>query len=280
MATKAIQPHIVIPIKNKSREYAKLLQMYAQMNEGQRGAFKTAVEHFNSYYEEPAPSINQPYGFRPVGEPLRMFLTGEGGTGKSHLIKAIMLFAQLKWGKTEGHYGPVVAVAPTGNAAHNISGHTWQSLLGKVDGYLEHGKDPPQPLVNRLFKKLNGLRVLVIDEVSMIALQDLYDIHMRCHAARGMACWNKANHEASLPFANLHVIIAGDLYQLPPVFGEAVYHVDRAARDRVVDPSQQQWHERAVLGVYNLCNMSFHYNESTEMTKVYMRQLFSHVFWG
>jgi hypothetical protein len=41
---------------------------------------------------------------------MMMFLSGEGGTGKSEVIKLIMEYTRLYFGKTYGLYGPVVAL--------------------------------------------------------------------------------------------------------------------------------------------------------------------------
>ena len=62
-----------------------------------------------------------------------MFVTGEGGTGKSFLISLIMEYTQICHGKQKGIYGAALAVAPTGAAASVISGDTWQSVYGKVE---------------------------------------------------------------------------------------------------------------------------------------------------
>ena len=65
------------------------------------------------------------------GKQMLMFVTGEGGTGKSFLISLIMEYTQLCHGKQGGIYGSAVAVAPTGAAANVIKGYTWQSVYGK-----------------------------------------------------------------------------------------------------------------------------------------------------
>jgi hypothetical protein len=59
---------------------------------------------------------------------LQMFMSGEGGTGKSEVIKFIMEYTRLFFGKTRGLYGPVVALGPTGVASNNIGGFTRQSV--------------------------------------------------------------------------------------------------------------------------------------------------------
>jgi ABC-type ATPase involved in cell division len=46
-----------------------------------------------------------------------MFVTGEGGTGKSFLMSLIMELTNLTHGKQKGLYGSAIALAPTGAAA-------------------------------------------------------------------------------------------------------------------------------------------------------------------
>jgi hypothetical protein len=65
-------------------------------------------------------------------EQMIMFVSGEGGTGKSRLIHVITKYTQCVPGKTEGVYGSVLKTEPTGGAAYNILGHTWYSALGKT----------------------------------------------------------------------------------------------------------------------------------------------------
>ena len=231
---------VVIPVVDADDRNRRLLDLYDSMNSEQRSAFETAVHFFDTYDATTFASG----GLRCAQQPLRMFLTGAGGCGKTHIVTAIKLYAQLKWGKTHSAYGPAVAVAPTGNAAHNVGGHTWHSLLGKTQDYLDMNKPLPQDMIDRLSKKLSGLRVLILDEVSMVSLQDLYEIHLRCHAAL-----NLTDAEMRAPFANLHVILLGDLYQLPPVGGTAVYNSDSLQNnDRSRTTRQESWRERGLRG--------------------------------
>ena len=53
------------------------------------------------------------------------FLTGQGGTGKSFVLKQIIQHGRIKFGNDE-----VAVTAPTGIAADNISGQTVQSWAG------------------------------------------------------------------------------------------------------------------------------------------------------
>jgi len=109
-----------------------------------------------------------------------MVLTGEGGTGKSDVIQAIRLQTQLLVGKVAGYRGPCVNMAPTGAAAFNIRGSTWQSCL--VKGYEEYkGVNSISPQKqHELEMKFRGTRVVIIDEVSMVTLENLVEISDRC----------------------------------------------------------------------------------------------------
>lgn len=62
---------------------------------------------------------------------MKMFVSGEGGTGKSFLIALVIEYTNLFHGKQKGIYGAAVAVAPTGSAANVIKGFTWHSVFGK-----------------------------------------------------------------------------------------------------------------------------------------------------
>ena len=61
--------------------------------------------------------------------------------------------------------------------------------------------------------------LLILDEISMIGLEDLYYISQTIAQARSTLAQSAVEKEAILakPFGGLHVIFAGDLYQLPPI---------------------------------------------------------------
>lgn len=75
----------------------------------QLDAFETAVEYISG----------------DNGKQLLMFVSGEGGTGKSYLISLILEYTRLTYGKQKGIYGSAIAIAPTGAAASVIRGFTW-----------------------------------------------------------------------------------------------------------------------------------------------------------
>ena len=108
-------------------------------------------------------------------EPLQMFISGCGGTGKSYLIKTIKLWVSSV---TEKH---VAVTALTGIAAFNIKELAIHRLLQLP---VEHGKTPQyHPLSDESLKvvrqRLQNLILLIIDEVSMVSHITLLYIHFR-----------------------------------------------------------------------------------------------------
>ena len=162
---------------------------------------------------------------QPV-EPYRVFMSGPGGVGKSHVIRLIHSDT-LKLLRLSECVQPddvtVLLTAPTGVAAFNIGGMTLHSAL-----LLNCGRFGYQPLsserLNTLRAKLSNLLLIIIDEVSMVGSNMLLEIHRRLQQIKGVS--------PDVLFGGVSILAVGDLYQLPPVGQPAVF-------DRVADPYVQ-----------------------------------------
>lgn len=128
-----------------------------------------------------------------------MFVTGRAGTGKSTLLREFVASLEV----------PAAVLAPTGLAAINVGGQTIHSFFNFPLGPLE-----PDPDLIPVFKNsgnksrlINKLRILVIDEISMVRadLLDAIDYSLR------------RNRRTDNPFGGLQVVVFGDLWQLEPV---------------------------------------------------------------
>ena len=143
--------------------------------------------------------------------PYRVFLSGPGGVGKSHVISLIHNDT-VKLLRLSGQVQPddvtVLLTAPTGVAAFNIQGMTLHSAL-----LLSTGKYSNQPLtqdkLNTLRTKLSNLQLLIIDEVSMVGSNMLLQIHRRLQQLKGS--------KDDVTFGNVSILAVGDLFQLQPV---------------------------------------------------------------
>lgn len=126
-----------------------------------------------------------------------VYISGPGGTGKTHLLQDI----QALLGES------CMIVAPTGVAALNAGGVTAHRAFDLSAGvtvpedFTEIRSKTAKPL------KSKALRTLVIDEVSMVRADKFVEMDKKLQHLR----------KSSEPFGGLQVIMFGDFYQAGPV---------------------------------------------------------------
>tara|TARA_R110002072_G_scaffold69902_1_gene169400 strand:- start:1197 stop:2642 length:1446 start_codon:yes stop_codon:yes gene_type:complete len=149
-------------------------------------------------------SLEQEIIFKKYLNGENIFITGPGGTGKSHLIKAIYYDSENKGKK-------IKVCALTGCAAILLKckATTLHSFAGiglankSIEEVIRYVLDNKQK-----HKNWKGIDILIIDEVSMLSLKLLLIIDQ---IAR------KIYNKPDIPFGGLQIIFTGDFYQLPPV---------------------------------------------------------------
>ena len=150
-------------------------------------------------------------------EPIYLFITGGGGAGKSHVIKTIYhtVIKTFRYGGMNPENPTVLLSAPTGVAAININGTTINTALAipKNTGDTLPAMSDQKRTQMRLL--LSELKLLVIDEISMVSNTALHHIHQRLKEIFGTT--------NSQLFAGLSLIALGDLYQLPPIQRKPVF---------------------------------------------------------
>ena len=132
------------------------------LNEKQRDVFQHVLKWCSDI------SISSKTGITP--EQVCLFVSGGAGTGKSHLISALYQMA-VRTLQVQGDNPDDVKIsliAPTGTAAHNISGITIHSAfllpLGQTKSLLRLTDDKR----NGLRSKAGKLNLLIIDEISIL----------------------------------------------------------------------------------------------------------------
>lgn len=133
-----------------------------------------------------------------------LFITGPGGTGKTKLIHHFIQYAN-----TTGIAHQVCAM--TGCAAILLGCkartlHSWSGIKlakGPKDAVIE------SVLKNKkVCKSIKNVRLLIIDEVSMMSQKIFEIIDDLCRQVKG---------RPFTPFGGIQVIFTGDFFQLPPV---------------------------------------------------------------
>ena len=132
------------------------------------------------------------------------FIHGKAGCGKTYLINKVVK-------AIDG----CVVLTPTNLAASLYSGaRTIHSFFHGALDDLDEGYQNPENVtairVSGLRDRLSSIRLLIIDEISMVR-SDLFEMMNRiCQKAR---CSDK-------PFGGIPVVVVGDLFQLPPIVSD------------------------------------------------------------
>lgn len=137
------------------------------------------------------------------GEQLLLILHGGPGTGKSTLINSIL---------DDIPTGSTLCSATTGIAATLLrEGKTIDSLLS-LQSRMKNSTTLNDSKLSPLQQTFHGIKLIIIDETSMIDYTKLYKIHTRLQQITG---------NSSLLFGGISILLCGDFYQLPPVRSES-----------------------------------------------------------
>ena len=144
-----------------------------------------------------------------------IFLCGSGGTGKSVCIRSIYQTNIVMYNLVDQNPRELVTLlsAFTGVAAYNIDSQTLHTLFGiTIDKY---GSMPPlnETEVAKYYNKFKNVKVLIIDEVSMIGKKLWIKVDIRLRQIL----------DANKPFGGLSVLAVGDFKQIPPVMEPSIF---------------------------------------------------------
>lgn len=156
-----------------------------------------------------------------------LYVGGEGGVGKSQIVKGIMAGMDLIRRKKE-----VILMAPTGAAADNIGGNTFHTSLG-----ISITRSTGHSMAARVRKLWSRKTIMIIDEVSMMDLSMLSVINNHCKMARSLDR-GSPDFFGALPV----VILMGDCFQFPPVRGPALWKEPRSGNAED-EEGRLTWHQ-------------------------------------
>ena len=184
----------------------------AGLSPDQLAVYNLFVDNVNHYYQHKSQNCAC-----EKFEPIRLFVSGFGGSGKSHLIRTLMAYQYIRSEikKDPCHF---LLGAPTGIASHNIGGMTLHSMWNLPVDHSNGRKNSAKEYRRLKPGQVNIMRAnyahacgMIVDEVSMISNQMLMAINMRMNEVLGST--------DPVPFGGMPVIVFGDLFQLEPVSG-------------------------------------------------------------
>ena len=130
-----------------------------------------------------------------------VFVTGPAGSGKTHLVNRYIAYLRE-------HDIEMGITASTGIAATHMGGVTIHSWAGiGVAAYLSPYDLEAMLEKGYLYKRFEKVKVLIIDEVSMLH-------HFRLDLVNSVL---KTMKHSDKPFGGIQVILCGDFFQLPPI---------------------------------------------------------------
>ena len=174
-----------------------------------------------------------------VPESYKNFLSGPGGTGKSHVIKMIRydnvkLFHRFYiCSGDDGMQSSTEDVitllcAYTGTAAFNINGMTLHSA------FQLHSRGISDERKTTMQTRLHHLQQITVDEISMVGTQIFNLMNSHCSMVKYKCAEDK-------DFGNINVLAVGDLYQLTPVMQTEMYKKNYKDAKCVNDLAPNLW---------------------------------------
>lgn len=130
-----------------------------------------------------------------------VFVTGPAGSGKTHLVNRYIAYLRE-------HDIDTGITASTGIAATHMGGvtiHSWSGI--GISAHLSPYDLEAMLEKGYLYKRFEKVKVLIIDEVSMLH-------HFRLDLVNSVL---KTMKRGDKPFGGVQVILCGDFFQLPPV---------------------------------------------------------------
>jgi len=198
-------------LDEKDKPRAEKLKMPFFMNDKDYENLIKSLNKKQSYYHDNVIKQVQ------EGAQFFHFVTGGAGVGKSMLISAITQSIMREAAKNPGKNPTritVILCAPTGIAAFNIDGVTIHQAFflpfSQFNGVMPRLSEDTR---NRLACEMQDVKLIIIDEISMTSMEQLFQINDRL----------KQIKRSTEDFGGISVLAVGDFNQLEPVMAKHIF---------------------------------------------------------
>jgi hypothetical protein len=211
------EQHLPLPETTPS---ALLSKSYHHENEWSEGFYHQQVGKLNKKQFQFVNEFLNHLKVGPRDKQLLWFLSGGAGVGKTTAVNVLYEGARRFFNSIPGQDHSalqIVKCAFTGKASHQVRGYTINTLFKMPFGTKKKREQLTGSKLGELQAKLGDLKVLIIDEISMVDNEMWVDMsHRLC----------KIKQIDDLPFGGVHVLAVGDLFQLLPVMGRPLWQME------------------------------------------------------
>ena len=255
---------IDIPDEDSLKTSSRQLDYY------QREVLNIAVKYSKDIvksrkYQNPAPNA-----------PLIM-VHGGAGAGKSTVIKVVAAWTQkiLQQAGDNPDCPSVIITAFCGTAASNVNGQTLHGAFGFPFGNVFTSLPDKSRDARRA--ALKNLKLVIIDEISMVKSDMLYMLDLRLQ---------EITEKLGVPFGGIGIIVFGDMMQLKPIMGKYIFDSPANADFRtthlikprwemfnsiILEKNHRQGKDRQYADLLNRLRIAEHTEEDLEVLKSRVR---------
>lgn len=217
-----IRPNILVEMGEAVEECVNVVKKYVVPGQMKNDEYYALVDSLNIKQRD---YLMHVISLFEQGElPFYHFISGGAGVGKSRLISAIyqsvLRIIRREPGPVDDDMPEILVAAPTGKAAHNIGGmtvhHTFHLKVNQGQNTVDGGLN--FDTLNTLRAKFSKVRLIIIDEVSMLSLGLFHQIHENLRQIYRIEA-----SDLQTIFGGIPVIVVGDFNQLRPVKGSFVF---------------------------------------------------------
>ena len=234
-----------IPLPKDESELSKIREAIRSMDKDQRFVIDLWVKYVKQYRAAPL-------GHKP--KPPLLKVHGGAGAGKTKLINILAIICDYWWRYQNKEMADpdkptIIKLAPTGKAANHIDGATlcvglnlpWGSDYQSLSDNVREAKR----------EELSNLKTVIIDEMSMVGADALYQIHMRLQ---------EFTRNFKKDFGGVSMLLSGDLMQLPPVVAAKIFSAPWNAKFREYFKVNNLWE------LHDAVDLTFNHRQGHDKT--------------